>query len=235
MTTNKSKTSSVSDLECKWCNKEFRTERTLTAHMCPKKRRWADRDMTHVRLSFRTFQMFYEMSTATSTPKSMDDFIKSQYYEGFVKFGRSCIRNEYLEPEKFAEWLIRNGKKLTDWAKDATYNEFLLEFVKKEPGIRALERTIEYLAGWAAENDCNWQDYFVVVTGARAVYDLRSGRVSPWILYLSGTGEQLLTKLSDEQVRMVDDVIDAGFWLKVFAKHPSEVQEIKDVCKEAGI
>ena len=98
------------DLTCKWCDKSFRTERTLSAHMCPRKRRWADRDMTHVRLAYRTFQMFYEMNTNSTKPKTMEDFIRSQYYEGFTKFGRSCIRNEYMDPEKFAEWLIRNGK-----------------------------------------------------------------------------------------------------------------------------
>ena len=79
----------------------------------------------------------------------------SQYYEGFVKFGRSCIINEYLEPEKFAEWLIKNGKKLADWHKDKMYNEFLLMYVKKEPGLKALERTIIYLSEWAKENLMN--------------------------------------------------------------------------------
>ena len=70
--------------------------------MCVKKRRWADKDLTHTRLGYRVFQMFYELNTAASKPKSQEDFIRSQYYEGFTKFGRSCIRNEYLHPEKFA-------------------------------------------------------------------------------------------------------------------------------------
>ena len=94
------------ELTCKWCEKSFRTERTLSAHMCPRKRRWADKDMTHVRLAHRTFQIFYEINTNSTKPKTQEDFIRSQYYEGFTKFGRSCILNEYMEPEKFAEWLI---------------------------------------------------------------------------------------------------------------------------------
>ena len=35
--------------------------------------------------------MFYELNTTVSKPKTQEDFIKSQYYEGFVKFGRSCV------------------------------------------------------------------------------------------------------------------------------------------------
>jgi hypothetical protein len=123
--------------------------------MCPRKRRWADKDMTHVRLGYRVFQMFYELNTTVSKPKTMEDFIRSQYYEGFTKFGRSCIRNEYLEPEKFAEWLIKNAKKLADWSKDKLYDEFLLQYVKKEPGLRALERSVIYLTEWANDNDAD--------------------------------------------------------------------------------
>ena len=64
-------------MECKWCKKSFTTERTLSAHMCVKKRRWADKDLSHVRLGHRAFQMFYEMNTSASKPKSMEDLYKA--------------------------------------------------------------------------------------------------------------------------------------------------------------
>jgi hypothetical protein len=234
-TTTTSTTSLETDTVCKWCEKEFRNERTLVAHMCPKKRRWADKDMTHVRLGFRVFQMFYELSTTASKTKSVEDFIRSQYYEAFVKFGRSCVRNEYLDPEKFAEWLIRNGKKLADWNKDSLYNEFLLEYVKKETGIRALERSVLYLAEWGKDNDCDWQDYFKIVSTPRAVHDIRAAKISPWLIYLSTTGPELLTRFSSEQVQMINDIIDAKFWVKVFARQAEEVTEVKSACEVAGI
>lgn len=233
--TNQLKTSLESDTTCKWCEKEFRNERTLAAHMCPKKRRWADREMTHVRLGYRVFQMFYELNTVAAKPKSMEDFIRSQYYEGFVKFGRSCVRNEYLEPERFAEWLIKNGKKLADWGKDSLYDEFLLEYVKKETGLRALERSILYLAEWSHDNECDWQEYFKVVSTPRAVHDIRSAKISPWLLYLSDTGDQLITRFSDEQVAMIDDIINAKFWMKVFANNAEEVDAVRTACEAAGI
>ena len=223
------------DLTCKWCDKSFRTERTLAAHMCPRKRRWADRDMTHVRLAYRTFQMFYEMNTNSSKPKSMEDFIRSQYYEGFTKFGRSCIRNEYMDPEKFAEWLIRTGKKLQDWNKDQMYNDYLLEFVKKEPGMRALERTITYFATWAEENDTDLNQYFRTVSTPRAVHDIRSARVSPWVLHLSESGVELLGRMTNEQVVMVKPLIDTEFWVRVFMKSKEETDEVEAMCIQAGL
>ena len=93
-------------LDCKWCGKSFMSERTLAAHMCVKKRRWADREMSHIRLAHRAFQMFYEINTTAKNPKTMEEFIKSQYYEAFVKYGRACQVNEWLEPERYTEHLI---------------------------------------------------------------------------------------------------------------------------------
>lgn len=233
--TKQSATSLENKLECRWCGKEFRSERTLSAHMCVRKRRWADRDMTHTRLAFRVFQKFYEMNTAASKPKTPEDFVQSQYYEGFVKFGRACVRNQYLDPEAFAEWLIRNGKKLSDWCKDSVYDEYLLEYVKKEPGARALERTILYLSEWSTETGSDWQDYFRVVSTPRAVHDIRSGRISPWLLYLSDSGDNLLTRLSDEQVAMIGGLIDAKFWFRVFGNNEEQVDLVRNACTAAGI
>lgn len=217
---------------CKWCNTTFKSERTLSSHMCVKKRRWADRDMTHVRLAYQTFLKFHEYNT-NGKPKTMEDFIRSQFYTGFVKFGRACMVNEYLYPEKFAEWLIRNGVKLADWPKDKTYDKFMLEYVLKEPGLKALERTIMYLAEWEAETGKPWNTYFREISTNRAVYDIRAAKISPWVIYLSETGRELMVRMNDEQIKMIEHIIDAEFWARVFSKNSEEVEEIQETCNLA--
>jgi hypothetical protein len=234
-TTTKQSKKSGSEFECKWCKKSFKTERTLVSHLCVKKRRWSDRNATHVRLAFRVYQMFYDYTMNSSKPKTEEDFIQSQYYTDFVKFGRSCMVNEYLNPEGYAKWLIENGVKLKDWSKDKTYDDYLLWYVKREPGLKALERTIIYLAEWAENTGNDWQDYFIKVSTNRAVHDIRSAKISPWVIYLSNTGDQLLTRFVDEQITMIEHIIDANFWLKVFKDDPEEVDAIQETCTEAGI
>lgn len=229
---------SKSDLgsTCKWCSKEFRSERTLASHMCVKKRRWTDRSMSHVRLGFRAFQMFYEMNTASTTPKSEEDFIHSQYYAAFVKFGRACSVNEYLDPQKYTEYLIKNGVKLKDWPSDRVYSEYIKDYVRKETGLRALERTVLSMDKWAKEEDGRYlQDYFTKATINRIVYDIRAAKVSPWVLYLCETGGNALENFNDEQAKLVKEFIDADFWLKVFQKNPEEVDEVRSACEAAGI
>jgi hypothetical protein len=203
--------------------------------MCVKKRRFADKDMSHIRLAHRAFQIFYEINTSAKTPKTMEDFIVSQYYEAFVKYGRACTVNEWLDPVKYTEHLIKTGVKLKQWASDREYDKYLKTYVRKEPGLKALERTVIYLAGWGEENNEPWQDYFDKVSPSRAVYDLRSAKVSPWILYLSESGDKLLERFNSEQVKMIQDVIDPPFWMKLFTANKEEANEIKQACKEAKI
>ncbi len=222
-------------MECKWCKKSFKSETTLAVHMCVKKRRWADKDMSHIRLAHRAFQIFYEINTSAKEPKSIEDFIRSQYYEAFVKYGRACTVNEWLDPVKYTEHLIKTGVKLKQWASDKEYDKYLKIYVRKEPGLRALERTVIYLAGWGEENNEPWQDYFEKVSPSRAVYDLRSAKISPWILYLSESGDKLLERFNSEQVKMIQDVIDPPFWMKLFTANKEEANEIKQACKEAKI
>ena len=222
-------------MKCKWCGKEFQSERTLSAHMCVKKRRWADRDMSHIRLGHRAFQMFYELNTSAKEPKSIEDFIMSQYYEAFVKYGRACQVNEWLQPERYTEWLIKNGVKLKQWTSDRQYDKFIKDYVRKEPGLKALERTIVYLSKWSDENDKAWQNYFTEVSPSRAVHDIRAAKVSPWVIYLSGTGNKLLERFNDEQVAMIDEMIDPPFWMKLFTASKEEVKTIKQTCKDANI
>jgi len=222
-------------MECKWCKKTFKSETTLAVHMCVKKRRFADKDMSHIRLSHRAFQMFYDLNTSAKHPKSMEDFIVSPYYESFVKFGRACQVNEWLQPELFTEWLIKTGVKLKLWISDAQYDKFLKDYVKKEPGLKALERTIIHMSKWGEEHNEAWQTYFVNVSPSRAVYDIRSGKVSPWVLYLSDSGGTLLERFNDEQVKMIQDNIDPPFWMKLFKKNKDEVAEIKQTCEEANL
>jgi hypothetical protein len=222
-------------MECKWCKKSFKSETTLAVHMCVKKRRYADKDMSHIRLSHRAFQMFYDLNTSAKLPKTMEDFIVSPYYESFVKFGRACQVNEWLHPEQFTEWLIKTGVKLKLWISDAQYDKFLKEYVKKEPCLKALERTVIYMSKWGEEHNEPWQTYFVNVSPSRAVYDIRSGKVSPWVLYLSDTGGTLLERFNDEQVKMIQDNIDPPFWMKLFKNNKDEVAEIKETCVRANL
>lgn len=203
--------------------------------MCPKKRRMAERDNLSSRLGFRVFQRFYELTTSQKTPKSFEDFINSQYYADFVKFGRYLGQRDAIDTESFTDFVITNGVKLRDWRKPHVYETFLQELMKKEPAERALERTILTLNEWAEENNTTYNKFFDEVTTTEATHIIQSGRISPWVLYLSEKAGNLLARMNSEQGQLIHAVIDPKIWQVRFANKPDDVEFVIDVLDKAGL
>lgn len=222
-------------MKCKYCGKNFTSERTLAVHMCPKKQRFNEKDLSHVRMGLRAFQMFYEMSTNATKIKTFEEFANSQYYTAFVKFGRKLAKEDLLYPEKYTEWCIKNSIKLKNWSSDSNYNTYLREYVKKEPAQKAMERTILTMEEWAKEHNTNLQEYFRQVTTPLAVYHIRGGKISPWMMFLTESGQELWTKFTGEQIDMIKEIADPVFWRDLFRKNPSEVEIVQDIGEQVGL
>jgi uroporphyrinogen-III decarboxylase len=88
---------------------------------------------------------------------------------------------------------------------------------------------------WAKENDSSWNHYFHYVSTNRATYDIKDGKVSPWLLLNCSSGKQLLSNMSDEQLASISNVIDPQVWVKKFKKSPEDMDLVKQVVKEANL
>ena len=223
------------NLTCAYCGKTFMSERTLSAHMCVQKRRHTDKDLTHVRLAFRTYQKFYEINMHNAKTKTYEEFAESKYYAGFVKFGRKMVKEDLLEPENYAEYLIRESVALKDWSKDAVYDIYLKQLIKKEPAQRGIERSIKCMESWAKEKNNTWNNYFKEVTPQLAIHHIRGGKVSPWLVFLSESGQDLWANLNEEQINLIKDIADPIFWRRIFLKNPEEVNLVQDIVEASNL
>jgi hypothetical protein len=223
------------DYECKFCGTKFHKEATLSVHMCVKKRRHQEIETAPSRLGFRTFQKFYQISIKSKHPKTVDDFINSQYYIDFVKFGNHLLTLKPINPEQFTESIIRNGVKLRDWTKDFVYDAYIVDLVKKEPADAGTERTINEIMEWSQKNKTTFNNFFVEVSANEAAYMIRTGKISPWVLYLCETGDVLTSKFNEDHTKIVDEIIDPGFWMKKFKKQSDDVEFIRNLLEAAGL
>lgn len=220
---------------CEYCGKSFAMERTLLNHTCEKKRRWLWKDEKYAALGFRAYQRYYERSFRSKTPKTMDDFINNHFYTGFTKFGKFILDINAVDPMGYVDFLIKAEVKLDEWCTAAPYEMFTREMAKKESYERALERSILLMQQWALDegNDTPWTDFFRKVSPGVATKWIRSGRVSPWLLYT--VGEDLLDRMSNEQMMLIKEWIDPGFWPAKLQFHKEETACIRATLKEAGV
>lgn len=224
-----------SSFKCEYCGKEFVKEKTLFVHVCEQKRRHMSKNEKHVQAGLMTYQKFYEFTQKGKNQKTFEDFASSPYYSAFVKFGSFLVNTAPIYPELFVEYVVKSGVKLDHWCRDALYETYIADLIKKEPADGAIQRTIKTMMDWADENSAAWEHYFQYVNLNRATHDIKEGLISPWVLLNCKGGKDMLRRMNDEQLEIVGPMIDPQFWMRRFQALPADFELIKDVIKEAKI
>jgi hypothetical protein len=233
-TTSESETSS----KCQYCDKLFKREKTLAAHLCEGKRRWQQERETGVQLGFKAYLRFYATTQRSTNPKTYADFADSPYYNAFVKFGRYCQTIRCVNFSLFLDWLLRNNKKLDIWCSDKLYTEWLPDYLKKEAVQDALERALKEMQHYADEHPelkNGFVDYFRYGNNNRICHHIITGRISPWIVYNCDSGVDFLGNLSEEQVGLILHMIDPDFWQRKFRDHLADAEWTKEILRTAGL
>ena len=224
----------LNELTCGYCKKTFRRAESLVVHLCEPKRRRMDRSERGVELGFQSYLRFYEIAQAGKKVKTYDEFCESPYYKAFVKFGRYCVATKSVNPRQFTEWLLKHNKKIDRWASDQVYTEYLLDYLKVEAVDDALARSVEYSIDWAEKNSAPAHDCLRYGNSHALCYAIIAGRVSPWVIYNSESGQKFLSDLSSEQVAMIWPYIDSDVWQRRFADRPEDAEYAKQILKTAG-
>lgn len=220
---------------CQYCNHSFTKEKTLSVHVCEQKRRHLAVNEKHVQMGYYTFVRFYQITQKKAGNKTYEEFARSAYYNAFIKFGSFISNVNPLYPEKFIDYVITSGVKLDHWCRDELYEQYVVNLIKTESVETALERSIKYMTAWAVENNSVWNHYFNYVNINRAMFDIKDGKVSPWLVLQSKSGRDMLSKFNDEQLTYVNAVINPEFWVSKFKKNTSDVQFVKTLIEESQL
>ena len=204
-------------------------------HMCEQKRRALQKGEKRVQLGYIAFNQFYKLSAGAKKDKTYEEFCKSSYYNAFVKFGSFLSNVKPLYPEKYINYVVTSGVKLDQWCREEMYETYAVDLIKKEGVETALERSVMTMMEWAEENNSVWNHYFNYVSLNKAVWNIRDGKISPWLVLNCKSGKELLGKFNDEQLSMIYNIVDPQHWAMRFKKQPTDVQLVKDVAKESNL
>lgn len=221
--------------ECRFCGMKYTKVSTLQAHLCAVKKRYLEKDNIGSKLGFRIFQRLYEVHTTKKDQKTFEEFITSNHYVSLVKFGRYLVELNPINCDEFIDFIIKNAIPIAKWRSEEVYILYLSEFIKNEVPERAVERTILELENWAKENKTDYSKFFETALPNEAVWLIRSGRISPWVLYLSSTADSLFNRISEEQSKLISKVIDPAKWQTKFMLKKDDVRFIKDILKAANL
>lgn len=231
----KSKSTSAKPFVCTYCGQGFSKETTLAVHNCETRRRYLQQDEVGVRLALGCFRQFYQHVQPDSEQKTYDQFVASPYYMAFVRFGRYLVEIQAIDPNSFCSWLLKNNCKLDQWSRDKYYEQYLIDYVRREPAAPALERTIETMNVWCEEKQARFQDYFKYASDSRICHDIQRGRISPWAIYASQTGTNWIGQLNQTDLAVIWPFVDSNYWFENLTRRATDFDWAKDVFERAGV
>mgnify|MGYP001187976765 CR=1 FL=1 len=220
---------------CKYCGTGYTREKTLAVHMCEKKRRHLQKDEKRVQLGYLTFNRFYQLCQKFEGNKTYEEFCKSPYYNAFVKFGSFVNNVRPLYPDKYIDYVVKSGVKLDHWTKEELYEKYALELILKEGVETALERSIMTMMEWAEENNSVWNHYFNYINLNRAIWHIKDGKISPWLILNCASGKEMVSKFNDEQLEIVYLIMNPEHWTMRFKRQSNDVQLVKEIVKESKL
>lgn len=221
--------------KCKFCNRVFKKESTLQIHLCEKKRRNLMKNEKWVQMGFRAFQRFYELSQNMSAPKTWEEFINSRYYLSFTRFGKFCHDLQVIRFNEYTDFVIKGGLKIDTWVDDRAYEMFIGDFQKRETIDSAIERSIKFMEQWATNYDDQWFNFFRNGDNGLLTYWLKTGRVSPWIIFNCDSGMELLRRLNNEQMSLISTMIDPRIWTARLYENRADCESVKLILANAGL
>jgi hypothetical protein len=219
---------------CEFCKKTFVKESSVVSHVCEPKRRRLEQQERGVQLALQAYLKFYDSMQASAQVKTFDDFADSPYYRAFVKWGRYCVSTRVIAPAQFMTWLLKKQKKIDRWCSDQLYTEYLIDYLLLENVQDALERTVNLSIDWQDRTGHPGHDMLRYGNHNALCHDIASGRITPWAIYNSDSGQEFLSQLSSEQVAMIWPYIDSDRWQKKFHEYPADQYWVKDILKKAG-
>ena len=140
-----------------------------------------------------------------------------------------------MYPEKYVDYVVTSGVKLDHWCREEMYEKYALELIKKEGVQTALERSIMTMMDWADENNSVWNHYFNYVSLNRAIYHIKDGKISPWLILNCKSGKEMMNKFNDEQLEIIFNIMDPQHWARRFKRQTNDVGTVKEVVRESNL
>jgi len=222
------------DYRCRYCDKVFQRENSLSVHVCEQKKRFQEEKETGVQLGLAAWLRFFEITQGSARLKTFEDFAGSSYYRAFVKFGRHIQAIRAVNPPRFIEWVIRQNKKLDHWCRDSVYTEYLHQQVREEHVNDALTRALEESIRWEETTGNPSRHYLRYGNANMICHAITTGRVTAWVLFNCESGTEFLNALNQDQISIVYPWIDADFWAKKFLDYVADQEYAKSMLREAG-
>lgn len=229
----KLKNSSSQGFECGFCGKVLKYETSLIKHVCRLKRRYVNRDKKANRFAYVAYTTFY--TNQKKKPPPIENFEKSKVYDAFLRFGQYILDINAVSPDDYIHYVVNSGVGIDKWCSDNLYHKYINTLARLESWDRAIERNLLVMQSWAMQNNRSLVNFFREIEPNQALHYIKSGRISPWSLFLCESGQGLLQRFNQEQTNIMNTAINLKFWERKFSTHLNDINKAKKFLEKEGL
>jgi hypothetical protein len=128
--------------------------------------------------------------------------------------------------------LLKENIPLDNWNSDKVYTKYLIFYLRSEDGMDAVRRSIDNMLTLSENENVELRDVFRYINVNKICQYICSGKISPWVLYLSTTGVEFLSKLNDDQRSVIFEYIDPERWNIKFKRDSAEAKNVSEVLNQ---
>lgn len=218
---------------CKFCIKEYKTQRGLDNHVCRNMEIAAEYGDLEMLKTYELFAFWFQYNGfSKKKAKTFNEFLKSPYFKEFVKMN-AAIKGVYMFNKKdFVVWLSENKIPIDHWARNSIIERYKTDHDRRGRGLDHFNKTIENIVLWCDIKNYAYHQFFEHISVSDAMLWLQSGKLSPWYFLNTDKINLLWARMSEAQLEFMLSFIDIDYWEARFKVNQTEVQTIKDIIND---
>jgi hypothetical protein len=135
----------------------------------------------------------------------------------------------------YIDWLLKEKVSIDNWTSDRIYERYLIQYTRLEDGMDAVKRSVDTLLQFAETDNIQVGDVLRYTNANKICHKIVSGKLSPWLLFNSDSGQYFLSTLNSGQTEMIFEYINPDIWNIKFKRESQNVADVRNLLKQAGI
>ena len=219
--------------ECKYCEKEFKSESVFMRHSCPEMQRMEVLRSPTGQSAYVYYSAWMKGYGRTVPP--IETFAGSRYFTSFVKFATYLIEHSIPTPMAYVQQMIKHDISPMLWCQQECYLIYLTYLDSEVTPMKQVEISLTSLLRLSEQMEIEIHEAFTKFTPQDMMELLLTRSVSPWLLLASRKFKEWLLKQHSDDVKMINRVINPHVWLYRMECNKEVMAEIRDICKELGL
>lgn len=219
--------------ECKFCNKEFKSEMIFMNHRCSSMVRHEQLLSADGQGAYYYYSIW--MKAFNRKVPSIEAFGTSRYFNSFLKYMEFIKRVNLAHPEKFVQLMVDKDISPMLWQRPECYSMYLEWNDYKSTPIEQADTTTDTLFKISDAANLAIGDVFEFLHTREIIQLIKERKLSPWILLCSGKFKEKLNNVSKEDYDELINLINPGYWSTKMQKDKESLELMKQIVKEIGI